>query len=307
MKGTSVEVLSTENELVLYKHNRGWKRSLRVTLYEKCHQRKVDFPSNRDWLRIHGAPTFGKCVLRVAAAGLKGLLRESEYHIVTAPRQRKVVISGSGRCGTQAIARYLDGMQTEDGSVVDSRHETLHEFILPLLINGDKASISDMLKGMQHDIESAPYYALCPETIHADLVIHLIRDGRRVVQSGINRGWYDNDSQWNRIKPVFSTDRFENCCHLWRMTAENMAKHAQHTFRLEDLIASHGERARLRNVIGLRGSERPIPHVNQGNASSGFERWSERQIEQFSDICGRVMDRYYPNWENEWQSHECVV
>jgi hypothetical protein len=165
-----------------------------------------------------------------------------------------------------------------------------------MLVTGDIQGITNMLNGMLHEIESAPFYALRPETINAELIIHLIRDGRRVVQSGMNRGWYDDDGIWNRIKPVFSKDRFENCCHLWRVTTDNMEQYAQRTFRLEDLTESKDERLRLIQCIGLKPSDRTLPHANQGKASSEFSAWSDRQRAQFDEICGPMMDRYYPGW-----------
>lgn len=296
MKATSLEILTSNNELLVYKCLRGWKRSLVLTVDDGQAKTRVEFPKNQDWLLIRGALARGKGVLKVGMSGLKGLVKENVHYVVTPPAQRRVLISGSGRCGTQAVSHFLDGMQHDDGRFVDARHETLYEFILPMLIKGDIGGITKMLNSMLHEIESAPFYALCPDAIRAELVLHLVRDGRRVVQSGMNRGWYDDDNVWNRIKPVFSQDRFENCCHLWRLTTENMTRHAQHTFRLEDLIASQAERERLLSIIGLKPSGKALPHSNQGKASSDFSQWTQQQKQQFTDICGPMMDLHYPGW-----------
>jgi hypothetical protein len=118
----------------------------------------------------------------------------------------------------------------------------------------------------------------------------------------MNRGWYNSDSSWNRVKPNYADDRFENCCHLWRATTEAMTQRARYTFRLEDLISSDETKSRLLDVVGLKNSGKPFPHVNKGNTTSDFSHWTGKQRDQFTTICGASMDLYYPGWEREWAS-----
>lgn len=297
MKTTSVEVISTHDSVNVYKCNRSWKRPLMLTVHDKRSKREASFPENVDTLRLNNALSHGGCVLSVRTTGLKRFMQQPTYHKVAPSTRNRVAISGSGRCGTQAIARYLDGLIHENGQAVTSRHETLHEYILPLLVDGQTDAVAEILQGMQHYIESAPYYALYPTTLRADLVLHIVRDGRRVVQSGMNRGWYGKDSLWNRIKPSIGQDRFANCCHLWRVTTENMSCLAQHSFRLEDLKMSQQERTRLAHVVGVSPTSEPLPHVNQGMTCSDYSQWSDRERQTFSEICGPMMDRFYPGWD----------
>ncbi len=234
MKRTSIEIISTEKDLIVYKNNRTWNRALALTLCDRTPKIHYDFPENQDHMRINGAITSGHCILASKEKGIRGYFKDHAYHAAFSSTTRRVVISGSGRCGTQAVAHFLDRLPGENGLIVHSRHETLHEYILPLIVEQNLSAITEILNGMQHEIETAPYFALCPETIRADLVLHIVRDGRRVVQSGMNRGWYSNDRIWNRIKPAYADGRFENCCHLWRATTESMTQCAHHTFRLEE-------------------------------------------------------------------------
>lgn len=296
MRATALEILAGRDSTVIFKRNPGWKRSLVLTLHEGASSCRLRFPRELDRLQIDLGSNGQPRLLEASVAGVRGLLNKTTEYVIAAPVRRRVVISGSGRCGTQTLSHYLDGLPYGNGHLAMARHETLHEYILPLLIKGDVASVKEILVGLRHEIESAPYYSLRPEAIQADLVLHLIRDGRQVVQSGLNRGWYDNDSLWNRIKPVFSEDRFENCCHLWRFCNENMTRCAHETFRLEDLATSSSTRARLLSTVGLKPSDKPFPRSNQGAASSDFAQWSDRQKQTFSDICGPLMDRYYPGW-----------
>lgn len=298
MKATAVELAVSDNCLLAYKLCREWKRDLVLTVNEAGKERKLRFPKHLDRLSIDAVTESCSDVVKVGRSGIRGLIDKDENYVLDQQVSRRVLISGSGRCGTQAISQFLDGMLDQNNKVVNARHETLHEFILPLLVAGDAEGISKIARDMMHDIESAPYYALCPDAIHADYVVHLVRDGRRVVQSGMNRGWYDDNSLWNQIKPVFSKDRFENCCHLWRLTTDNMTQCADATFRLEDLVASAQERARLVSTVGLQWSGKELPLANQGKLSSDYTQWTARQQAQFDEICGPMMDRHYPDWRN---------
>jgi len=299
MNATDLELVADQNGFFAYKVCREWKRDLVMTL--KLGERKVTvpFPCGKDSLRLDVELVDADCIVSVGQAGFRGLVRgKQDYHV--SPRNRTYLISGSGRCGTQAVAQYLDGMSTSSGRALVARHETLYEYLLPLVRNRDVASVCQIAEGMLHDVESAPYYALIPEAIRADVVIHLIRDGRRVVQSGMNRGWYRDNSIWNQIKPVFSADQFENCCHLWRLAAENMETKTSHVFRLEDIVASSDERQRLMVLLDITTEQDDgFPMANQGDKSSDFAKWSLTQRSAFESICGPVMDRYYPGWRDE--------
>lgn len=297
MKDTSIEFIASNRSIVAYKPFRGWKRDLIVSYKMEDKPYRIRFPREMEQLELDGTlPDNGR--LKVGLAGVRGLIKESSYYRVQEASSAKVLISGSGRCGTQAISKFLDGLRYKDGRVAVARHETLHEYILPLLRAGDAAAITRIQQGMLHDIECAPYYALCPDAVSAKLIIHMVRDGRRVVQSGMNRGWYNDNTSWNSIKPVLSNDRFENCCHLWRITTENMLKLTDHTFRLEDIIRSSAERDRLTALIGLVPDNQPFPHSNQGQLSSDYHQWTGQQKAAFATICGPLMDTLYSEWRN---------
>jgi hypothetical protein len=190
----------------------------------------------------------------------------------------------------------VDGLVYADGTRLRARHETFAASMLPLIEECDGDRVRSILTTFTHHVESAPYLSLVPESIRDLKVVHVIRDGRRVVQSGLNHGWYQRDNEWNWAKPKFPGGPFEQSCHYWVTTVTNCEQVADVTFRLEDLVGSAQARAELLGFIGVKPSKRPFPKSNRGTHSSSYAQWSEGQQEIFERIAGPVMDRYYPAW-----------
>lgn len=168
--------------------------------------------------------------------------------------------------------------------------------MVPALIEGRFDFVRRVQEGLGHNVEAAPYYALYPQAIAAGHVVHLVRDGRAVVQSGLNRGWYQNDSPWNRLKPAFAGDPFARSCHLWRVACEQAASVATLTVRLEDLAAGPAALAGFCERLGIVPDGRALPHANQGKQPATWAGWTHDQHDVFAAIAGSVMDRYYPGW-----------
>jgi hypothetical protein len=160
--------------------------------------------------------------------------------------------------------------------------------------------VARVVRGQEHNIESAPFYALAADQLQAHRIVQLVRDGRRVVQSGANRGWYANDSIWNRVKPRFDGDTFTQCCHFWRHANAELEKVADLRVRLEDLSTDREAQAKLLADLEIAPSNLPFPHANKGKGSSVASHWTEDQRQVFTGICGELMDRYYPDWQENW-------
>ena len=298
-----LDVLTHEGRVRLLKRNREQARRLVVQVRDGRGgaPRRLDFPEDQHELIIDGLSPEAPTRLAIRRAGLMRTLLPRRLRLEVRPisRRLRALISGSGRCGTTSVARYLDGLAFPDGRRASARHETLAEYILPALERRDAEAVAGYLAGFTHDIEAAPHFSLVPEVVRADRIVHLIRDGRRVVQSGLNRGWYQNDRIWNRIKPDFPGDPFAKSCHFWAHTNRNLAGVSHRTFRLEDLIASPAALAELVEFIGLAPTERALPAANQGKRSSEAGHWSREQRQTFAQICGELMDRWYPGWRDQ--------
>jgi len=299
----SYDLITGPGRLRLYKLNTDWKRERAVEVRGPAGELLAEgrIPAGADTIEFAGLPDDRECVVRIRHAHpLKRLFAATETLRATpAPRRLRTLVSGSGRCGTVSLAHYLDGLVYRDGAVCTARHESLWEHVLPPLAAGDHEAVAVFVAGFNHHIESSPHFSLVPELIAADNVVHLIRDGRRVVQSGVNRDWYAKDSLWNAIKPDFPGDVFEKCCRFWAHTSRNMAGVATVTARLEDLNASPGTLAALVETLGLAPTEATFPLSNTGRKASTFDHWSEREREVFAEICGEVMDLHYPGWREE--------
>ncbi|MBT3806039.1 MAG: hypothetical protein HOG03_15765 [Desulfobacula sp.] len=211
-----------------------------------------------------------------------------------------ILFIGSGRCGTTSIADYLDGLQFNNGDRVCSRHETLFDYILPAITAGLENDIIRLYSGFRHDIEAAPHFSYIAGKLPVNKIVHIIRDGRRVVQSGINRGWYQKDDMWERIKPNFQGSLFEKCCRFWTHRVQQAELCSTRTIRLEDLACSRDELAGLLAYLEIMPTNRILPKSNPGKISSDFQKWDAEHRDMFFEICGEMMDIYYKDWQAEW-------
>ena len=298
------ELIAGDGRLSVYKTGLTWRRARRVTVRDADGVRlaRRDFPPEAGMIEIDGLPADRVCeVLIQHDQPLKRLFtRPTVLHTTPRRRRLKALVSGSGRCGTVSVSRYLDGLRFRDGRPCAARHETLWEHVLPRIIDGDADAVDGFLHGFVHDIESAPHFSLMPDRLDAEVIVHLIRDGRRVVQSGLNRGWYAKDTIWNAVKPDLPGDVFEKCCRFWDLTNRNVAAKADLTVRLEDLIQEPVKLARLVEAMGLEPTGRPFPVANAGKRVSTFDHWPERERATFETICGGTMDEYYRGWRAAW-------
>ena len=293
-----------DDRLYLYKESRGTPRGLRVALEpaDGPSRTVLDFP--RDLERLEIPDLRPGATYRIDIRRKKTLKRlfgpKQTKTLKLEPRLLRILLTGSGRCGTKTAAHYLDGLVFEDGEAAMAMHEPLSEYVVPALIENRLQDLVPIQTGLGHNIESAPYYSLYPRAAKADRIIHIIRDGRRVVQSGLNRGWYQNDDIWNRLKPQFPGDAFRQSCHLWRQSVENSLEMASETFRLEDLTASADIRRDFVRSMGIRGTDKPFPHKNAGRSSSRTDDWDKARQVAFREIAGSLMDRFYPGWDRHW-------
>lgn len=220
------------------------------------------------------------------------------------------VITGSGRCGTNSVAAWLDGQALPDGHRVTACHESEWPEIVAALLAGQEDEVERALRAMDHDVEVSPYLALARRRPLPELpLIGVIRDGRKSVRSGMTNGWYynaePNPGSWVHLKPRFPGDRFDRCCRFWAWTYRRLERWGAEIFRLEDLVADPAARARLLATLGLAPSDAPFPIRNQTEPDAEVDgpahfphhsRWTRAQKDAFARHCGRVMDRYYPGW-----------
>ncbi len=295
------DVIACSGALRLFKDEPHWKRERLVRVSAPgIDSRTLRFPAALDTLDIIDLPVWAEVSLSVRHPHLLRRLVKRPVALHARPKARRLrgLITGSGRCGTQSVAHWLDGRTDLDGVVLRARHETLWPYLLPMIADGRVEEVRAFVDGFNHEIECAPHFSLMPGAIGADAVVRLIRDGRRVVQSGLNRGWYVKDSPWNRVKPVFPGDVFAQACRFWVHTNRNLDRIATHTFRLEDLTTSAATRDELLAALGVPPGGPLLPTSNAGRVSSQPGGWSPQEREKFEEICGGLMDEHYPGWRD---------
>ncbi len=299
-----IECVTGEGTLHVFKLARGWKRNLAVQVKAQAggQVRKAGFPADLDHLEIDGLDPDAAYTVTVQRSRIWERFRHAAEEFTITPRTQdlRLLVTGSGRSGTKTFAHFFDGLRFTDGTTITARHEPLSDWVLEALAAGDADLPVLQQRGALHNVETAPYYSLYPDVIRADKVVLVIRDGRRVVQSGLNRGWYTDNSPWNSIKRDYGGDQFENACHLWVDANTGPAPQADAVFRLEDLVSDGGEMARLCTVAGVDAAGKELPHSNRGRQpSTGFADWSPEQHRTFASICGELMDRHYPEWRQD--------
>lgn len=167
---------------------------------------------------------------------------------------------------------------------------------------------------------------LCDQFPHSKF-IWLIRDGRDVVASMFDRGWYDPGSKrvaavWHNARLQgnrcgdFSTaewnglTRFEKCCWLWskynRIIEEAFSvlpRHRRMMVRLDRLRASQKE---LADFLALKMDQvAPVDRLNVAlQPVTYWKSWSWKSRRQFEKHCSGVMDQWFPEWrdgDGKWQ------
>lgn len=221
-----------------------------------------------------------------------------------------VFIFNTGRCGSQSIAKSLNTINeisaVHEPQPVLARENILkwldnmygYEYFLPntcgMLKKARGKEIKKVHKEGQIYIESSHFlsmfildlYKLYPNA----LFIHLIRDGREVVRSGLNWGWYKM-TDMNSIKcttqgniwgvngwyaPAYCKTRFTKACNYWNMqnafinnSFVSIPKEQQLVIKLED-----NNLKPLCDKLGVDIPKWKISNDKHGNTPH-FKDWEE--------------------------------
>lgn len=178
-------------------------------------------------------------------------------------------------------------------------------------------------------VESAQFLAhLIPELHdrYGGRVVHLYRDGRDVVRSGLNKGWYAHGGPttpfyiwlrrmtqlpignvWvdSRLDPPSELEtRFEKGAWLWREINASIFRGRNgvpddHIFDLQLERFGEDTLSDLLNFLGLSSEEAPIdnmlyvseerPNRTEDHTFPPPSRWSGEKIERFWEIAGDMM------------------
>ncbi len=255
----------------------------------------------------------------------------------------KYFIISTGRTGTQFLARFFNEFKS-----VYSVHEPKPDFVklgvdyaygqvdkskaVKKIERGRRAICKDVKRhGKDMYVESNnrvfSLIGALDEVFDDYKIIHIVRDGRDYVRSGMSRDWWYTDKDWNpRMKASeFKDDpyrdkwedmsRFEKICWRWQkkdgiiyeslIDKDNFIRlKFEDIFKDEDYagIYEMGEYIGLENEEIKKNIEKMMDR--KINATKEYEidkwpEWTEEMIETFEEIAGDHMKKYFDySWES---------
>lgn len=144
-----------------------------------------------------------------------------------------------------------------------------------------------------------PFLTELRELAPTALFVHLHRDGRDIVRSILNRGWYDNpDDHKHRALPIEGWDqlsRFERACWYWRHTNETIAPHATARISFEAMVRDVKYLTSQLDQFGIivhpllaeQVFDQPM-NVSKQTDIPPHQQWIDIYQETFARICGSM-------------------
>ena len=236
------------------------------------------------------------------------------------------IVTGSGRCGSHSVARFLGQQRHADGRLVTVQHETEWREIVADLLERHEDQVNARLGRFTHDVEVSPFLLLLsspPACVGQPGVplVGVVRDGRATVRSGMTHGWYWNPRAhvlaWPLLLPSFDGDRFAKCCQYWSWACARLLEWRATVVTLEGLADSPHERLRLLSCLQIIGPDEDFPLENETRYEAPDQikhmttlasqsawpapfpparEWSAAHRAAFERYCGDYMDQFYPGW-----------
>jgi len=249
-------------------------------------------------------------------------------------------IVSTGRAGTKFIANFLDEFSTD----IVAKHEPSPKLIhLANTFAAGKISQQRAIKRLEFArrqicrsinkrkgkiyIESNPHlFSLIPvasKVFKKIKFIHIIRDGRDVVRSGMSRWWYKENDITPRIKALdFAADeyydkwnkmtRFEKVCWFWQKRISIISNDIKDipnviTVKFDDIFNKDKNYPGIKTIFDFIGIEldddqyldkiERRANVTQEYAIPPWQSWSEEMKKKFDEIAGIQMSNYYSNYK----------
>lgn len=245
-----------------------------------------------------------------------------------------VFIVGTGRCGTESVAKVL-GSVPGNYVVHEMRPKLLREALeyrsgrlphdeLVALLRSTRGALLTMAVRIAGEANNRLSFVLpaLAEAFPDAKYIHLVRDGRDVVASYYQRRKLTegNPDAWDRARiegdkvGEFSSrdwarvDLFGSTCWFWSYTNRLISEDAQRlglemiSCRIEEIDKSLG---RIFGFLGLDDVESPAflirKNITRGRPPLRWCYWSRRQRRTFEKFAGEEMDKWYPGWSSQMQ------
>lgn len=234
--------------------------------------------------------------------------------------RKHVFVLSAARSGSNWLANFVDRATSARGLhewTLNHRREE-EAFVPDKRTNDDYASLmedvrtaSGLLRAARAffslsrgDVVEANVYlepfleqmqAVMPEAV----LVHLHRDGRDVVRSTLNRGWYDTPlDRRHRTVPVDGWEnltQFERACWYWRYTNERIERFTDRRLAFEQMVRDLGMLTAFLGELGivvhpLLAAEEFPKRLNAGSADviPAWAEWPEKFQAAFASICGEM-------------------
>lgn len=232
-------------------------------------------------------------------------------------------VSGMGRSGTKFLAELLDTdrdaavyhepVRRDFEAVVEAQHDrhAARRYIQSYRKQEIFVRVRDLSVQTYGEVNSALRYHLgaLRRSVPGVRLLHLVRDGRDVVRSLMDRRHYTSDGEGHhRLSPLSSTklgrrwpslSRFEKNCWLWADAVDRVEGEADGRVQLEKLTDDYGYfQRRIEDYVDLEigrdtweaRTARP-ENVTDSHSFPHWTDWNPAQKEQFARYCGDQMRR----------------
>ena len=261
-----------------------------------------------------------------SADPLKTDLSKGRHQILIHPHwwrgpKRTYFVLGTARTGSKWLVNFVDQAtsgralhewtlnhrRSEDGYELDKRTGDNYMGLVEsppaaaALIRQTAAHHRSTLPGdvLEANVYLEPFLDEIRDEIPDAEFIHLHRDGRDVVRSILNRGWYDTPlDRRHRVVPMPEWDdlnQFERACWYYRFTNEKLMKATGTRIRFEEMVSDPDYLRQTLRKIGLAvhpllGDTEFSKHIdaNRSNGFPPYEQWPEELRVVFERICGDV-------------------
>ena len=263
-----------------------------------------------------------------SADPLKADLSKGRHQILVHPHwwrgpKRTYFVLGTARTGSKWLVNFVDQAtsthalhewtlnhrRTKDVYAIDKRTSDDYMRLVEspklasALIQQAAAHHRSILRGdvLEANVYLQPFLnELRNEAPEAEL-IHIHRDGRDVVRSILNRGWYDTPmDRRHLVVPIAQWDelnQFERACWYYRHTQESLMAATKTRISFERMVS---DREYLTQTLGKLGlvihpllAQDPFDKHIDPNSSAVFpryEQWGAEYQHTFERICGQVQE-----------------
>jgi len=203
-----------------------------------------------------------------------------------------IFIASSGRSGSQSLATAL-GEVFEVQAFHDMHEEN---YICKKYLESLKEVKKRRLNLITATLDAGYHYVECSVCTRCHLedltedypdctIVHLVRDGRDYVRSGMGRPWFKKDK-----------NQFSEICKLWALGQRTISKCPSEIVRLEDLIK--GPIGWFVEKLGLKYNEITLPHdhLTKNLWFPHWTEWDENQVDIAKKWMGEELEKFGYVW-----------